>query len=204
MPGMLHRRDVVDALLSRRSDDTLVIAGLGQCTYDITAVSPNPRNFGLLGAMGLAVPIGIGLATAQPGKRVIVITGDGEMLMGLGSLATVANLQIRNLAIVILDNERFGETGGQPTPTAGPTNLSAMAAAAGIPVTGMVTEDAQVPAMVKSMYEAAGPVFYTVKILFESLPMGSPELDGVRLKDKFRDAVLGAAVDEGGVSPRSP
>ena len=191
MPGMLHRRDVVDALLSRRSDDTLVIAGLGQCTYDITAVSPNSRNFGLLGGMGLAVPIGIGLASAQPDKRVIVITGDGEMLMGLGSLATVANLQIRNLAIVVLDNERFGETGGQPTPTAGPTNLSAMASAAGVPVTGMVSVDAQVAAMAASVHEDVGPVFYTVKILHEALTMGSPELDGVRLKDQFRDAVLG-------------
>jgi thiamine pyrophosphate-dependent acetolactate synthase large subunit-like protein len=191
MTGTLHRRDVVDALLSRRSDDTLVIAGLGQCTYDINAVSPNPRNFGLLGGMGLAVPMGIGLATAQPDKRVIVITGDGEMLMGLGSLTTVATQQLRNLAIVILDNERFGETGGQPTPTAGPTNLSAMAAAAGIQVTGMVTEETQIPAMTASINEDAGPVFYTVKVLFEPLPMGSPELDGVRLKDQFRDTVLG-------------
>jgi thiamine pyrophosphate-dependent acetolactate synthase large subunit-like protein len=191
MTGTLHRRDVVNALLSRRSTDTLVIAGLGQCAYDITAVSPSPRNFGLLGGMGLAVPIGIGLATAQPDKRVIVITGDGEMLMGLGSLTTVATQQLRNLAIVILDNERFGETGGQPTPTAGPTNLSAMAAAAGIQVTGMVTEESKIQALVASVHEDSGPVFYTVKVLFESLPMGSIELDGVRLKDQFRDVVLG-------------
>ena len=191
MTGTLHRRDVVNALLSRRSTDTLVIAGLGQCAYDIAAVSPSPRTFGLLGGMGLAVPIGIGLATAQPDKRVIVITGDGEMLMGLGSLTTVATQQLRNLAIVILDNERFGETGGQPTPTAGPTNLSAMAAAAGIQVTGMVTEESQIQALVASVHEDSGPVFYTVKVLFESLPMGTIELDGVRLKDQFRDVVLG-------------
>jgi thiamine pyrophosphate-dependent acetolactate synthase large subunit-like protein len=191
MSGMLHRRDVVDALLAPRTDDTLVIAGLGQPTYDITAKSPNSRNFGLLGAMGLALPIGIGLANAQPEKRVIVITGDGEMLMGVGSLATAANQQLRNLSIVVLDNERFAETGGQPTPTAGVTDLRAMAAGAGIPTTGEVTDMADVPAMVKSVHEDAGPLFYLVKILYEDLPMTLPPMDGARMKDKFREAVLG-------------
>ena len=109
---LLDRREVV-ARLMRDREDTLLIAGLGSATYDLAAAGDDPRNFYLWGAMGGAAMIGLGLALAQPGKRVAVITGDGEMLMGLGALATIGVQQPDNLAIVVFDNGLYGETGRQ-------------------------------------------------------------------------------------------
>src|SRR6266516_1126574 len=113
----LHRRQVVKTLLSERGD-LLVVAGLGSTSWDITAAGDSPLNFPLWGAMGQAAMIGLGLALAQPKRRVLVVTGDGEMLMGLGSLATIGVRRPGNLSIVVLDNERYGETGMQKTHTA--------------------------------------------------------------------------------------
>src|SRR5581483_6206560 len=101
---MLERRHAIAALLAKRSDDLLVVSGLGSTTWDLASVGDNDRNFYLWGAMGGAVMIGLGLALAQPQRRVLVVTGDGDMLMGLGSLATVARKEPRNLAIVVFDN----------------------------------------------------------------------------------------------------
>jgi hypothetical protein len=126
----LDRREVVRALLERRGD-LLVIAGLGSSAWDCTAAGDHPLTFPLWGAMGSACTIGLGLALAQPRKRVLVVTGDGEMLMGLGSLATIAVQRPGNLAIVVLDNERYGETGMQKTHTAHGTDLAAVALACG-------------------------------------------------------------------------
>src|SRR5580698_6451513 len=110
--NLLDRRQVVSSLLAERKD-AIVIGGLGASTYDVAAAGDDDRNFYLWGAMGAATMIGLGLALARPERRVLVITGDGEMLMGLGSLATVAVQQPANLAIVVLDNGAFGETGMQ-------------------------------------------------------------------------------------------
>src|SRR5437867_3836667 len=103
----LHRRQVVKTLLSERGD-LLVVAGLGSTSWDITAAGDSPLNFPLWGAMGQAAMIGLGLALAQPRRRVLVITGDGEMLMGIGSLATIGVQQPPNLTLVVIDNERSG------------------------------------------------------------------------------------------------
>ncbi|MGH6887416.1 MAG: thiamine pyrophosphate-dependent enzyme, partial [Geminicoccales bacterium] len=103
----LRRREVAEVLLADRGD-MLVVAGLGSTAWDVTAAGDHPLNFPLWGAMGSAAAIGLGLALAQPERRVLVITGDGDMLMGLGSLATVAVQQPANLAIVAFDNERYG------------------------------------------------------------------------------------------------
>src|ERR1700751_6415213 len=113
----LDRRDVVRRLVHDR-DDTLLVAGLGAACYDLGAAGDHKRNFYLWGAMGGAVMMGLGLALAQPDVPVVVITGDGEMLMGMGSLATVGLQKPGNLTIVVLDNERYGETGGQASHTA--------------------------------------------------------------------------------------
>lgn len=204
MSATLHRRAVVKALMQDPTDDLLVIAGLGQCTWDITEAGDRPQNLPLWGGMGGAVMIGLGLALAQPNKRVLVITGDGDMLMGLGSLATVAAQRPANLAIIVLDNEKFGETGNQATHTApvsaGPgergagTDLAVVARGCGIADSATVTQESDIAALVRDARTKAGPIFRNVKVMIETLPNTiMPPKDGAYLKDRFRQAVLGAA-----------
>ena len=132
MTGKLERRAAMATLLAGRGDDLLVVPGLGSTTWDLAALGDDPRNFYLWGAMGGAAMIGLGLALAQPDKRVAVITGDGEMLMGLGSLATIGVQHPANLAIVVFDNGVYGETGMQPSHTQSGVDLLAVAGGCGI------------------------------------------------------------------------
>src|SRR5690349_2899271 len=127
-PMTLRRRDVVSQLLKDRGQ-LLVIAGLGSTAWDITAAGDADFSFPMWGAMGQAAMMGLGLALAQPKHRVVVITGDGEMLMGMGSLATIGVQQPSNLTVVVIDNERYGETGMQRTHTADGVDLTSVAAA---------------------------------------------------------------------------
>src|SRR5438045_788903 len=137
---MNRRRDVVNKLLEDRGE-LLVIAGLGSTAWDITAAGDSPLSFPMWGAMGQAAMFGLGLALAQPKRRVLVITGDGEMLMGLGSLATIGVQQPVNLSIVVIDNERYGETGMQTTHTASGVDLPAAAKACGFRKSKMVWQN---------------------------------------------------------------
>ena len=187
----LKRREVVSQLLADRGD-AMVIAGLGAPSWDVTAAGDRPLNFPLWGAMGGAAVMGLGLALAQPERRVLVVTGDGEMLMGLGSLATIALKNPANLTIVVLDNESYGETGMQITHTAGTTDLAAVAAACGIPVTGVVLNQAELDAALPVILEATGPVLHVVKVRAKKLDFVLPPKDGVHLKNRFRRALLGA------------
>src|SRR5467141_302162 len=139
----LPRRAAIARILAER-EDTLVVTGLGSSTYDCAAVGDHSFNFYLWGAMGSAVTVGLGLALAQPKRRVLVVTGDGEMLMGLGSLATIAVQRPGNLAIVVLDNERYGETGMQKTHTAHGTDLAAIATACGFAKAEIVRSASQI------------------------------------------------------------
>lgn len=184
----LRRRDVVKRLLDGRPE-LLVVAGLGAPAWDCTAAGDRDLTFPLWGAMGGAVAIGLGLALAQPKRRVLVITGDGEMLMGVGSLATVAAKAPANLAIAVLDNERYGETGGQPTHTSGVTDLAAMAKAAGIGRTLQVADDAALGAALPALLDQPGPVFATIKIRAEDFPLVLPPKDGTELRTRFRRAL---------------
>jgi thiamine pyrophosphate-dependent acetolactate synthase large subunit-like protein len=186
----LRRREVVARLVADRGA-LLVVSGLGAPSWDLTAAGDHPLTFPLWGAMGGAAMIGLGLALARPTRRVLVVTGDGEMLMGLGALATIAVQAPANLAVVVLDNERYGETGMQATHTAGPTNLSAVAAGAGIPVVGDIFDQAQLEAALPRIRAEPGPVFFNIKVRAEELPLVLPPKDGVRLKDRFRAALLG-------------
>ncbi len=186
----LRRRQVVESLLDDRGD-LLVVAGLGAPCWDVTAAGDHALTFPLWGAMGSAALIGLGLALAQPARRVLVITGDGEMLMGLGGLATIAVQAPENLAIAVLDNERYGETGMQETHTAFGVDLAAVAAAVGLPVTGTVGDDAGLGAAVAELRGARGPVFFTIKVRAEDMPLALPPRDGVHLKNRFRRALLG-------------
>ncbi len=186
----LRRRAVVAALLAERGD-LLVVSGLGAPTWDVTAAGDHPANFPLWGAMGGAAMIGLGLALAQPARRILVLTGDGEMLMGLGALATIGLKAPANLAIVVLDNERYGETGMQATHTAERADLAAAARALGFPVADTVTDEAQLGSCVPAVHGARGPVFFDIKVRAEDLPLVLPPKEGIALKDRFRAALLG-------------
>ena len=186
----LERRAAVALLLEGR-ENMPVVPGLGSATWDCAALGDNPLHFSLWGAMGNASMIGLGLALAQPARRVLVLTGDGDMLMGLASLATIATQAPPNLAVVVLDNERHGETGMQPTHTAHRTDLAATAAACGFAAVRQVADEVALRAALSLVHEAPGPVFLTVKVRAEPLPRVLPPRDGAYLKDRFRSALLG-------------
>jgi thiamine pyrophosphate-dependent acetolactate synthase large subunit-like protein len=188
--ALLHRRDVVKELLRDRGD-LLVIAGLGAPNWDVSAAGDHPNNFPLWGAMGAASMMGLGLALAQPKRKVLVITGDGEMLMSIGALATIAVEKPPNLAIAVLDNERFGETGMQKTHTAEGVDLAGMALAAGIRTSRIVRIAQEVTQIRDLAHQGKGPVFAQVKINPEALPFVLPPSDGGILTTRFRQAVLG-------------
>jgi thiamine pyrophosphate-dependent acetolactate synthase large subunit-like protein len=188
----LRRRDVVTELLSDRKD-LLVVAGLGSTAWDITAAGDSPLSFPMWGAMGQAAMLGLGIALAQPSRRVLVITGDGEMLMGLGSLATIGVQQPANLTVVVIDNERYGETGMQHTHTAYGVDLAAVATACKFP--HAITATSDVKAVRELVYKTPGPNFAAVKVSDEKLALVLPPQDGVLLKARFRRAVLGNSAD---------
>ena len=190
--GLLERRAVVRALLADRGD-LLVISGLGAPSWDITAAGDDPKNMPLWGGMGGAAMMGLGLALAQPKRRVLVITGDGEMLMGVGGLATIAVQQPPNLAVVVLDNEHYGETGGQETATWHGVDLAAMARGAGIADARVVRDEAGVLALRDAIHAAAAPLFAVVKIDAATLKLVLPPREGAYLQARFREAVLGPA-----------
>jgi thiamine pyrophosphate-dependent acetolactate synthase large subunit-like protein len=188
----LDRRQVAAQVLKHRGD-ALVVAGLGAPCWDTTAAGDSPLNFYAWGGMGGAAMIGLGLALAQPKRRVLVITGDGEILMGLGSLATIGVQRPRNLAVVIMDNEHYGETGMQVTHTRLGVDLAGMAKAAGFQGSGTIYTQAQLAAWLPRLYRQPGPIFAAIKVTAERAPLVLPIRDGPTLKQRFREALLGAS-----------
>ena len=187
--GTLDRREVVKTLLAQR-EDALVVTGLGSSCYD-AGVYDHPNTFYLWGAMGGAAMIGLGLALAQPKRRVLVITGDGEMLMGVGSFATIGAQKPDNLAIVVLDNELYAETGMQPTHTARGVDLAGMAKAAGFAVAETVRTEEALDSAVQTLYRTPGPAFFDIKVSSKRYPLSIRLRDGVHIKNRFRENLLG-------------
>ena len=186
----LARREVVTSILSTR-EDTLVVCGLGGTVWDAAAAGDNPANFYLWGGMGGAAMMGLGLALAQPQRSVLVITGDGEMLMGLGSLATIGVCKPSNLAIVVIDNELYGETGLQPTHTRHGVDLAGIAAASRFPHSKTVYTKTELATSQDQLFSSTGPVFVVIKVT-DQLGRGVlPPRHGPYLKDRFRHALLG-------------
>jgi thiamine pyrophosphate-dependent acetolactate synthase large subunit-like protein len=180
---------VVSSLLKDRKD-AIVVGGLGASTYDIAAAGDHARNFYLWGAMGGAVMIGLGLALAQPKLPVVVITGDGEMLMGMGSLATVGLQKPANLSIVVLDNESYGETGGQMSHTASVADLVGVARACGIADSRSLDTLAEIEAFAPALHDvAAGPRFASVKIDAANLERVLSNRDGMFVLTRLRGAL---------------
>jgi len=183
------RRAAVAQLLAGRQD-LLVVSGLGAPSYDVAAAGDHARNFYLWGAMGGACMVGLGLALAQPALPVLVVTGDGEMLMGLGGLATVALRNPGNLTIAVLDNGLYGETGGQASHTSGPTHLPAVARGCGLGDCRDVTDAAGLAALAERVHKPGqGATFARLAIDPAALPRILPPRDGVYLKNRLRAAL---------------
>jgi thiamine pyrophosphate-dependent acetolactate synthase large subunit-like protein len=187
----LDRRKVVAALLANRGD-ALVVTGLGSPTYDTYAAGDHDLNFYLWGAMGGAAMAGLGLALAQPKRRVLVITGDGEMLMGIGSLATIACEAPKNLVIAVINNGHYGETGMQRAHTARGVDLVGIAKGAGFKSATPIDSMAGLQRWLPECHGKTGPVFADIKVSADPAPMRLPLRDGTAIKHRFRTALLGA------------
>jgi thiamine pyrophosphate-dependent acetolactate synthase large subunit-like protein len=185
---MLDRREFVRELLLDRNN-LLVITGLGSPTYDVAACGDHPLNFYLWGAMGSAAMIGLGLALARPARRVLVLTGDGEALMGLGSLATIGVKQPANLAIVVLDNQLYGETGMQPSHTRAGIDLVVVAGACRFADGIHVSEPDAVGQIRDLVHNGRGPILVQARISSEPTPRVLPTRDGHAIKLRFMEAV---------------
>ena len=186
---MLQRREVVSKINQGRGD-ALMVTGLGSSSYDLHAACDDERNFYLWGAMGGAAMTGLGVAMAQPDKQIIVLTGDGEMLMGIGALATIGVQQPKNLSIIVLDNGHYGETGMQASHTQFGVDLPGIASASGLPVTMSVTNEAELDKLIEAttaqQQGKGGTIFASVKVKPESPERSLPIVDGVEIKNRFR------------------
>lgn len=183
----LDRRTAIRALLADRGD-LLVVTGLGSTTYDAASVADDERNFYLWGAMGGAGMVGLGLAIARPDRPVLVVTGDGDTLMGLGALATIGVEAPPNLAIAVFDNGRYAETGMQPSHTDGAVELVGVARACGIAAAADIGDEAALADFARRVQVKERTLFARVAILADEPPRVLPSRDGVYLKTRFRRA----------------
>jgi thiamine pyrophosphate-dependent acetolactate synthase large subunit-like protein len=190
MANYLSRRDAARELMAQVGDQ-LIICGLGSPVSDVSREKERDLNFYLVGAMGSAVPLGLGLALAQPERSVVVVTGDAELMMNLGILATIGVKQPRNLSILVFDNERFGETGQQVSHTAYGIDITGVATACRFAATVVVRQPEDLAPALARTHAHEGPYLAVVKVDPERVPILIPIKDGVVIKARFREALLG-------------
>jgi thiamine pyrophosphate-dependent acetolactate synthase large subunit-like protein len=188
---MLDRREFVRQLLIDRGN-LLVVSGLGSATYDVAAAGDHPLNFYLWGAMGGTAMIGLGLALARPDRRVAIVTGDGDMLMGIGSLATIGVKQPKNLSIVVLDNAHYGETGMQASATQAGVDLVATALACRFAQARAVSRIEESAGVRTLLHSGEGPILVSARISSEDVPRALPLRDGHAIKQRFMAALNSA------------
>jgi thiamine pyrophosphate-dependent acetolactate synthase large subunit-like protein len=181
---MIERRPAVAELLKDRGA-ALVVAGLGSAVYDVFAAGDHDLNFYDWGAMGSAAMVGLGLALSCPERPVMVFTGDGEMLMGLGAFSTIAQHRPANLSIVILDNEQYAETGMQKTATGFGTDLAAVARACGLKDASVLTRQDEISALRSKLHARAGTLVAVLKIRPGDQPRTVPEREGTLIASRF-------------------
>ena len=190
---VLDRREAVPALIGNHKD-FLLVAGLAGTAKDLASLTQDGANyFGLAGAMGAAVSIGLGLALARPDKRVLVATGDGELLMNVGALATVGILNPPNLRILCVDNGHYGETGYQRSHTSLGVDLERMAVGAAIPSTCTVQRQSDIAAGARMLREGNGTCFLLLRVSTQDSDKSKLSLDASAVRVSFRQALLGHA-----------
>lgn len=189
----MNRFDLTSRIVAALKNEEAIIGGIGNSNFDLWSAGHRPQNFYMLGSMGLAVPIALGVALTQPRRRVIALEGDGSILMQLGSLATVANLNPPNLVIVVWDNAMYQITGAQPTATAGGADLVEFARAAGIARSGWATDENDFERLVEQALGEHGPWFIAARI--DSLaPKQQTPREPVMIKDQFMRGISGKSV----------
>jgi thiamine pyrophosphate-dependent acetolactate synthase large subunit-like protein len=191
----LNRRAAVSRLLRHRGD-ALVVTSLGNPTFDVSAAGDTPLNFYLWGAMGGSTMMGLGMAIAQPKRRVVVITGDGEMMMALGSLATIACEKQANLAVIVLNNEHYAETGMQPAHAGRGVDLVGIARATGFEDATTINTEQELESLALRLFASQRLLFCAIRISTEPNPVSLPPRDGPYLRSRFREAILGTAAQK--------
>jgi thiamine pyrophosphate-dependent acetolactate synthase large subunit-like protein len=185
---VLNRNDLTRRLVAKLKHEEAVVGGIGNSNFDLFAVGHRPQNFYMLGSMGLAAPIALGVAMAQPERGVIALEGDGSILMSLGCLSTIANLKPRNLTVIIWDNGLYQITGKQVTATGGVTDIVAVARACGIAESHWVRDEAHFETLVERRFEHGGPLFLAARI--DDKPgAAQPPRDPALVKNGFMKAL---------------
>jgi len=181
---VMNRFDLTRRLVARLKHDEAVVAGIGNTNFDLWSAGQRPQNFYMLGSMGLAVPIALGVALAQPDRRVVALEGDGSLLMQLGALGTVATLAPKNFAIIVMDNASYQITGAQRTATAFKTDLPAMARGAGLAQSGWAADEAEFEQLAARALDEPGPWLIAARIDREP-GVGTTDRDPARIRDRF-------------------
>lgn len=189
---VMNRSDLTRRLVAKLKQDEAVIGGIGHTHFDLWAAAQRPQNFYMLGSMGLAAPIALGVAMAQPQRQVFALEGDGSLLMQLGTLGTIASVKPKNLAIVVWDNGAYQITGGQPTLTSTTVDLVAIAKGAGIERASWATDEAHFEALVDLALQGNGPLFVCARTDNEP-PAGVTERDANKIRTRFMEAMLGGS-----------
>jgi thiamine pyrophosphate-dependent acetolactate synthase large subunit-like protein len=180
----MHRFDLTKRLVAKLQREEAVIGGIGHSNFDLWAAGHRPQNFYMLGSMGLAIPIALGVALAQPARRCFALEGDGSLLMQLGCLATVATLAPKNLTMLIMDNGSYQITGGQATPAAGGADFVAIARGCGLRSAVWATDEADFDAQIDRCLATDGPHLIGLK-LDDQPPAAQTERDPPQLRDRF-------------------
>jgi phosphonopyruvate decarboxylase len=188
---VLDRRTALPALIGRH-EDFLIVAGLAGTARDVAALTANgPNGYAMGGAMGGACMIGLGLALARRDRRVLVVTGDGELLMNVGALATIAVMNPPNLSIVCVDNGHYGETGYQKSHTSLGTDLEKIASGAGIKLTRTVEQETDIASGSRLLREGNGTAFVLLRVNTGEPPHYKRIWDPIANRNQFRGALLG-------------
>ena len=181
---VMNRFDVTSRLVAKLKHEEAVIGGIGNTNFDLWAAGHRPQNFYMLGSMGLAFPIALGVALAQPNRRVFALEGDGSLLMQLGALSTIAALKPKNLIMIVMDNGIYQITGAQPTPAAGIADIVAIAAGSGLANSAWAADEEDFERLVDAAMSASEPSLIALRI--DDKPgVGTTRRDPVQIRERF-------------------
>ena len=183
-PKILNRFDITKRLVALLQSEEAVVGGIGNTNFDLWAAGRRPQNFYMLGSMGLAIPIALGVAIAQPQRHVVALEGDGSLLMQLGSLSTIASLAPKNLTMIVMDNGIYQITGAQPTPAAAVSDLVAIAIGSGLVDSAWAADEEDFERLIDRSMSASNPMLIGVRV--DDKPgVGTTRRDPVQIRERF-------------------